>query len=109
MGDGEGFRGSSKENGVEAMYALSSFPSTTPYAARPNSSRSSFPTPSSVIWLLTTARSQLDIDQKIKKWLIEYLAVVRLKECNAEKEAATTTVTRDETAQLLNKLKLPPY
>ena len=29
-GDGEGFRRSPKENGVEAIYALSSFPSTTP-------------------------------------------------------------------------------
>ena len=81
------------------MYALSSFPSITPYAARPNSSRSSFPTPSSRIWLLTTARTQLDIDQKIKKWLIEYLAVVRLKERNANKEAAATTVAHEETVQ----------
>ena len=69
------------------------------YAARPNWSRSSFPTPSSVIWLLTTARTQLDINQKIKKWLIEYLAVVRLKEVNADKEAAGTTVAREETVQ----------
>ena len=69
------------------------------YAARPNSSRSSFPTPSSVIWLLTTARTQLDMDQKMKKWLIEYLAVVRLKKRNANKEAAATTVTREETVQ----------
>ncbi|CAA7262193.1 unnamed protein product [Cyclocybe aegerita] len=41
---------------------------------------------------LTTARAQLDADhfglEKIKKRLIEYLAVVRLKELNAEKEAA---------------------
>ena len=50
-------------------------------------------------WLLTTARSQLGIDQKIKKWLIEYLAVVRMKEVNADKEAAATTVTREETVQ----------
>jgi len=68
------------------------------YAARPNSSRSSFPTPS-VIWLLTTARTQLDIDQKIKKWPIEYLAVVRMKERNADKETAATTVAREETVQ----------
>ena len=39
------------------------------------------------------------MDQKIKKWLIEYLAVVRLKERNADKEAAATTVTREETVQ----------
>ena len=39
------------------------------------------------------------MDQKIKKWLIEYLAVVRLKERNADKEAAGTTVTREETVQ----------
>ncbi|KAJ3516310.1 hypothetical protein NLJ89_g1201 [Agrocybe chaxingu] len=41
---------------------------------------------------LTTARAQLDADhfglEKIKKRLIEYLAVVRLKEMNAEQEAA---------------------
>ncbi|KAF9472048.1 ATP-dependent protease La [Pholiota conissans] len=40
---------------------------------------------------LANARSQLDADhfglEKIKKRLIEYLAVVRLKELNAEKEA----------------------
>ncbi|KAF9442272.1 ATP-dependent protease La [Macrolepiota fuliginosa MF-IS2] len=40
---------------------------------------------------LTNARAQLDADhfglEKIKKRLIEYLAVVRLKELNAEKEA----------------------
>jgi len=35
----------------------------------------------------------------MKKWLIEYLAVVRLKEVNADKEAAATTVTRKETVQ----------
>jgi len=35
----------------------------------------------------------------MKKWLIEYLAVVRLKERNADKEAVATTVTREETAQ----------
>ncbi|PPQ80330.1 hypothetical protein CVT25_003613 [Psilocybe cyanescens] len=41
---------------------------------------------------LNAARTQLDADhfglEKIKKRLIEYLAVVRLKELNAEKEAA---------------------
>lgn len=41
---------------------------------------------------LTSARAQLDADhfglEKIKKRLIEYLAVVRLKQINAEKEAA---------------------
>lgn len=40
---------------------------------------------------LTMARTQLDADhfglEKIKKRLIEYLAVVRLKELNAEREA----------------------
>jgi len=35
----------------------------------------------------------------MKKWLIEYLAVVRLKERTADKEAAGTTVAREETAQ----------
>lgn len=41
---------------------------------------------------MTAARTQLDADhfglEKIKKRLIEFLAVVRLKELNAEKEAA---------------------
>jgi ATP-dependent Lon protease len=40
---------------------------------------------------LAAARAQLDVDhfglEKIKKRLIEYLAVVRLKEMNAEREA----------------------
>ncbi|GBE87130.1 Lon protease homolog 2, peroxisomal [Sparassis crispa] len=44
---------------------------------------------------LTNARKQLDADhyglEKIKKRLIEYLAVVRLKELNAEKEARAQT------------------
>ena len=60
----------------------------------PNSSTSSFSTPSYVIrdkMFLTKARTQLDADhfglEKIKKRLIEYLAVVRLKELNADKEA----------------------
>ena len=39
------------------------------------------------------------MDQKMKKWLIEYLAVVRLKEFNADKETAATTVAREETVQ----------
>jgi len=38
------------------------------------------------------------MDQKMKKWLIEYLAVVRLKELNADKETAATTVACEEVA-----------
>ncbi|KAF8196746.1 Lon protease C-terminal proteolytic domain-containing protein [Mycena galopus ATCC 62051] len=53
---------------------------------------------------LTAARAQLDSDhfglEKIKKRLIEYLAVVRLKEMNAERErsaaAAATTLPEAE-------------
>lgn len=44
---------------------------------------------------LATARAQLDADhfglEKIKKRLIEYLAVVRLKELTAEREAALSS------------------
>ncbi|KAF7294422.1 Lon protease-like protein [Mycena kentingensis (nom. inval.)] len=49
---------------------------------------------------LTAAREQLDSDHfgldKIKKRLIEYLAVVRLKEMNAERERKAATVTPAE-------------
>ena len=45
---------------------------------------------------LAAARAQLDADhfglEKIKKRLIEYLAVVRLKELNAEREAQETAL-----------------
>ncbi|KAG6810755.1 hypothetical protein H0H92_010464 [Tricholoma furcatifolium] len=52
---------------------------------------------------LASARAQLDADhfglEKIKKRLIEYLAVVRLKELNAEREAAVDEARRQsETA-----------
>ncbi|RDB23965.1 Lon protease 2, peroxisomal [Hypsizygus marmoreus] len=49
---------------------------------------------------LTAARAQLDADhfglEKIKKRLIEYLAVVRLKEMNAEREAQAEDARRKE-------------
>jgi len=55
---------------------------------------------------LTKARTQLDADhfglEKIKKRLIEYLAVVRLKELNADKEAreaAAITAVAEEPAK----------
>jgi len=65
------------------------------YAARPNSSTSLFST-SSVIWLLTTARTQLDADQKIKKRLIEYLAVHLEVNANnkTQEEVAITAVAK---------------
>jgi len=58
-------------------------------------SSSSFSTPSSVI------HDKIDHFglNEIKKRLIEYLAAARLKELNAYKEAAATTVAREETAQ----------
>ncbi|KAF5353538.1 hypothetical protein D9756_008013 [Leucocoprinus leucothites] len=80
----------SVENGVIRSYLewLTSIPWPNP---------SSPATPSSAIRdkaFLTNARAQLDADhfglEKIKKRLIEYLAVVRLKEINAEKEARET-------------------
>jgi len=62
------------------------------------SSSSSFSTPSSV------THNKIDHFglNEIKKRLIEYLAAVCLKERNADKEAAATTVAR----RLVNKLKL---
>ncbi|KAF8064020.1 ATP-dependent protease La [Lyophyllum atratum] len=51
-------------------------------------------------WFLTAARAQLDSDhfglEKIKKRLIEYLAVVRLKELNAEREAHAEDARRTQ-------------
>ena len=73
-----------------AMYALILFINNftrIDYAAQPNSSTRSFSTPSSIIrnkTFLTTARTQLDIDQKR---LIEYFAVACLKELHADNEA----------------------
>ncbi|KAJ7880335.1 ATP-dependent protease La [Mycena olivaceomarginata] len=71
---------------------------------------------------LTAARAQLDSDhfglEKIKKRLIEYLAVVRLKEMNAEREraaaaaAAPAVVSEAEQEKALvvkdDKAKVPP-
>lgn len=52
---------------------------------------------------LVKARRQLDSDhyglEKIKKRLIEYLAVVRLKELQAEKETRLQAVEADKSAQ----------
>jgi len=72
------------------------------FPGQTQSSSSSFSTPSSVI------HNKIDHFglNEIKKRLIEYLAAVRLKELNADKEAAATTV---DARRLLNKLKPPPY
>jgi len=61
----------------------------------PTQSSSSFSTPSSVI---SYKLDHFGLNE-IKKWLVEYIAAVRLKEVNAYKEAAATTVAREETAQ----------
>ncbi|KAF8889077.1 Lon protease C-terminal proteolytic domain-containing protein [Infundibulicybe gibba] len=81
----------SVENGVIRSYLewLTSipWPNSTPSTPPSNSA-----TPKS---FLATARAQLDADhfglEKIKKRLIEYLAVVRLKEINALREASATS------------------
>ena len=60
-----------------------------------NSSTRSFSTPSSIIrnkTLFITARTQLDVDQPLKKWLIGYLAVCR-KELNTDNEVRGAAVT----------------
>ena len=60
-----------------------------------NSSTRSFSTPSSIIRNKTpfiTARTQLDVDQPLKKWLIGYLAVCR-KELNTDNEVRGAAVT----------------
>jgi len=88
----------SVENGVIGIYVcpLILFINNSTqiyYAARPNSSTSSF----SIRFvirdknLLTTARTQLDIDQKIKKRLIECPAVVRLKELKCRQQNTTSS------------------
>ena len=68
----------------------------------PNSSLSSFSTPSSAI----CDKTLIDVDHlgfnRFKKSLIEYLAAVFLEELNADKEAweaPAITVAREETAQ----------
>jgi len=77
------------------LYALSSFSSTTSliyYAAQSNSSARLFSTLSSIIRdkkLLTTARTQLDID---RKQLVECFAVACLKELHADNEARGAAV-----------------
>ena len=88
------------------MYALSSFPSTTPLCS--STQLITIIIPYSLLRYLAPHNSPKSAWRrpKIKKWLIEYLAVVRLKERNADKEAAGTTVTREG---LLNELKRPPY
>jgi len=78
-----------------AMYALILFIDNftrIDYAAQPNSSTRSFSTPYSIIrykTFLTTAPTQLDIDQKR---LIEYFAVACLKELHADNEARGAAV-----------------
>ena len=58
---------------------------------------------------LTKARQQLDADhfglEKIKKRLIEYLAVVRLKELQAEKKAQLQANRVDQTEHLTGEVK----
>ena len=63
------------------------------YAARPNSSTSFFSIPSVIHdkKLLTKSQSQLDADQKIKKGLIDYLAIVRLKELRCRQQNTTSS------------------
>jgi hypothetical protein len=68
-------------------------PSTTSHPPFSEPSHAQPPTqPLHAKAFLTNARAQLDADhfglEKIKKRLIEYLAVVRLKEMNAERELA---------------------
>ena len=82
------------------MYALSSFfiDNSINCAARVTIS---VPWPNSIIILYSLLRYKIDHFglNEIKKRLIEYLAAVRLKERNADKEAAATTVAREEAAQ----------
>jgi len=93
----------SVENGFTRIYAcpliLSSNNSTQIYyAARPNSSTSSFSTPSSTIRGKTCSqnhKTQLDANQKIKKWLIEYLAVKEVNADNKTREAAAITAATE--------------
>ncbi|PPR02300.1 hypothetical protein CVT24_011638 [Panaeolus cyanescens] len=79
----------SVENGLEWLTAIP-WPNSTPL---PGSNEAEL-TESKIRdkSFLTSARAQLDADhfglEKIKKRLIEYLAVVRLKQINAEKDAA---------------------
>jgi len=88
---------------VDTMYALSSFfiDNSINCAARVTisilwpDSIIPFSTPSSVIH---DKINHFGLNE-IKKRLIEYLTAVRLKELNADKEAAATTVAREETAQ----------
>jgi ATP-dependent Lon protease len=67
-------------------------PSTTSQPSSESSHAQSLTQPLHTKAFLTNARAQLDADhfglEKIKKRLIEYLAVVRLKEMNAERELA---------------------
>lgn len=79
-----------KTNSLQLEWLTSiPWPNSTPIP-----SSSAAPQPQQLVrdkTFLTAARTQLDADhfglEKIKKRLIEYLAVVRLKEMNAEKEA----------------------
>ncbi|TFK36507.1 ATP-dependent protease La [Crucibulum laeve] len=83
----------SVENGVIRSYlewlTAIPWPNSSPL---PGSTPRTEANPTHAKSFLTNARSQLDADhfglEKIKKRLIEYLAVVRLKEMNAEREAA---------------------
>ncbi|EDR09375.1 uncharacterized protein LACBIDRAFT_326126 [Laccaria bicolor S238N-H82] len=86
----------SVENGVIRSYLewLTSipWPNSTHISPAPDSSQLQLKTRP----FLAAARAQLDADhfglEKIKKRLIEYLAVVRLKELNAEREAKELAV-----------------
>jgi len=88
------------QGSVDTMYALSSFfiDNSINCAARVTIS---VPWPNPIIILYSLLRYKIDHFglNEIKKRLIEYLAAVRLKERNADKEAAATTVAREEAAQ----------
>jgi len=89
------------------------FSSTTPYIVQLEW-LTSIPQPNSIITIIlyssvTRDKTFHDVDHfgldKIKNWLIEYLAAVRLKERNADKEtweAAPITVACEEPAQQWN-------
>ena len=66
---------------------------------------------------LMKAQTQLDADQKLKKWLTEYFAIVRLKELNGDKEVQKWLLSRLQSrrgacqqAKILSmQVNLPPW
>jgi ATP-dependent Lon protease len=71
-----------------------SWPNMTTPQAHTSGLGTKTPGPRTTSAFLTAARAQLDADhfglEKIKRRLIEYLAIVRLKEMNAAREATLT-------------------